>query len=508
MTNKKVQRAKEPKSIKTSILISLLSLVAIMLIIMWFAQTIMFPHIYKYIKMNETQSLSEDLTTVLSDEDSGEAFFGTFAKEMSQKYETCIYAVNISENYILYREWHALTDCFVHTIDHETNQGFYESWYEKASNNGGEYTYILSLDEFRNFDHSVNDVNLFTPKSNCIISIRLVEDNYGDEIMLILNSSVEPVNATIRTLNLELMLISIIMLIIASIIAFWSSKRISSPITNMSASARALAKGNYNVKFEESGSLETVELAKTLNHTAQELSKLDVMQKELIANISHDLRTPLTIISGYSEFMRDCPSEVTPENLQVIIDETSRLSSLVNDLLNVSKLQSGNVPMKLQRVNLTSIVRDTVGRYSQLIEHDGYDITFSYDCEVYVEADEIRILQVVYNLINNAINYTGADKSVRVAQNISDDVVRISVTDTGEGISEDDLPLIWDRYYKVDKIHNRAKIGTGLGLSIVKNILLLHNSRFGVSSELGKGSSFWFDLHILSSNSSNDSAIQ
>ncbi|MBQ8163063.1 MAG: HAMP domain-containing protein [Clostridia bacterium] len=499
----KIPRLKEPKSIRTSILSSLLSLIVIMLIIMWFAQTVMLSYIYKYIKMNETENLAEDLTVVMSDSEIGESEFFLFAKDVSQKYETCIYAINISDGYSCYYECHTLTDCFVHTIKHDdkSNYGFYESWYEKASSNGGQYTYILSLDEFRNFNYSVNDVNLFTPQSNCIISIRLVENKYGEEIMLILNSSVEPVNATIRTLNLELMLISIIMLIIALIISFWSSKRLSSPITNMSASARALAKGNYKVKFEESGSIETVELAKTLNHTAQELSKLDTMQKELIANISHDLRTPLTIISGYSEFMRDCPSEITSENLQVIIDETARLSSLVNDLLNVSKLQSGNIPIKLQKINITSTVRSTISRYSQLIEHDGYNISFDYDCEVYVEADEIRILQVVYNLINNAINYTGDDKVVKVTQSVSNDIVRISVTDTGEGISDEDLPLIWDRYYKVDKVHSRAKVGTGLGLSIVKNILLLHNSRFGVSSELGKGSSFWFELHILGQTS-------
>ena len=112
-------------------------------------------------------------------------------------------------------------------------------------------------------------------------------------------------------------------------------------------------------------------------------------------------------------------------------------------------------------------------------------------------ADEVRLLQVVYNLINNAINYTGDNKLVRVAQNVRDDVVRISVTDSGAGISEEDLPLIWDRYYKVDKVHTRAKIGTGLGLSIVKNILLLHGSRFGVSSEVGKGSTFWFEFKIV-----------
>ena len=104
------------------------------------------------------------------------------------------------------------------------------------------------------------------------------------------------------------------------------------------------------------------------------------------------------------------------------------------------------------------------------------------------------ILQVVYNLINNAINYTGEDKYVSVVQSVEGDTVRISVSDTGEGISEEQIPLIWDRYYKIDKVHRRATVGTGLGLSIVKEILEIHNATYGVSSTLGKGSTFWFEL--------------
>ena len=111
-------------------------------------------------------------------------------------------------------------------------------------------------------------------------------------------------------------------------------------------------------------------------------------------------------------------------------------------------------------------------------------------------ADETRLLQVIYNLVNNAINYTGEDKTVTIRQDVLDGVVRISVIDTGEGISEENLPLVWDRYYKIDKVHKRAILGTGLGLSIVKNILVLHQSRFGVSSEVGKGACFWFEFKI------------
>lgn len=240
-----------------------------------------------------------------------------------------------------------------------------------------------------------------------------------------------------------------------------------------------------------------MELAKTLNSTNVQLERVDKLQKELIANISHDLRTPLTMISGYSEFMRDFPDEVSPENMQVIIDETARLNSLVNDLLDVSKLQSGKQTINMQKISLTNTIQSTVKRYDKLTSHNDYHVSFIHDCEVFVEADETRLLQVIYNLVNNAINYTGEDKTVTIRQDVLDNIVRISIIDTGEGISEENLPLVWDRYYKIDKVHKRAILGTGLGLSIVKHVLLLHNSRFGVSSEVGKGSTFWFELKIV-----------
>ena len=138
-----------------------------------------------------------------------------------------------------------------------------------------------------------------------------------------------------------------------------------------------------------------------------------------------------------------------------------------------------------------------IGRYAHLSERDGYSITFECSEDVLVLADEILILQVIYNLISNAINYTGEDKKVIIAQSVSDGICRITVSDTGEGIPKEKLPHIWDRYYRTGDFHKRAVSGTGLGLSIVKNALILHHAPFGVSSTVGEGSDFWFELPVL-----------
>jgi signal transduction histidine kinase len=266
----------------------------------------------------------------------------------------------------------------------------------------------------------------------------------------------------------------------------------------MNEAAKGLAKGTYNADFGPHGYREVIELSDTLTSVANELSRNDRLQKELVANISHDLRTPLTMITGYSEVMRDIPGENTPENVQVIIDETQRLSELVNDLLDLSKLQAGARKPELRVIDLDELIRSTMHRYEKLTRHDGYKIEYVFTPDVRVLADKTMLLQVVYNLINNAINYTGDDKYVCVRQQLSEDGrrVRISVTDSGKGISDDKLEHIWDRYYKVGKVHKRATVGTGLGLSIVKNILEQHSADYGVESREGEGSTFWFEMDV------------
>jgi signal transduction histidine kinase len=304
----------------------------------------------------------------------------------------------------------------------------------------------------------------------------------------------EPMSALVNTVKTQVILTSVVLIIFAIVLVVVMSRIITAPIIRINESAKGLGRGKYDIEFKGDSYREISELSDTLNYVTVELSKNDKLQKELISNVSHDLRTPLTMIRGYSELMRDIPGEVTPENFQVIIDETTRLAELVNAMLDLSKIQSGvRVPDK-QLFCLTEIIKSTLIRYEKLVTQESYRLDFTFDDEVFVCADRNMILQVVYNFMNNAINYTGEDKYVRVEQKVVDNKIRISITDTGEGISEDEIPLIWERYYKVDKVHKRATVGTGLGLSIVKEILEIHNATYGVSSTLGKGSTFWFEL--------------
>ena len=166
-------------------------------------------------------------------------------------------------------------------------------------------------------------------------------------------------------------------------------------------------------------------------------------------------------------------------------------------MLDLSKLQSGAIELETEQVCITDEINEIFRRYTKLVEQEGYNLSFKFDKNVYVNADRIKLGQVIYNFINNAINHCGEDKTVIVTQKANDKRVRIEVEDHGEGIPEDKLEYIWDRYYKVDKEHKRGVIGTGLGLSIVKNILDLHGAKYGVKSKQGSGSVFWFEMDII-----------
>ena len=212
-------------------------------------------------------------------------------------------------------------------------------------------------------------------------------------------------------------------------------------------------------------------------------------------NVSHDLRTPLTLISGYGEMMKDFPSERTEDNLQIIIDESKRLNGLVNDILLLTKMDMDAQNWVFESYNLTENIKEIVYRMEKMVEELNIDFVFDYENEVNIVGNMDQMNKVLYNFISNAINYIGDDKMVIVKQIVKDDYVTISVIDHGKGIPKDEIQNVWQRYYKA-KNHIRASVGSGLGLSIVRGVLEKHGFEYGVNSEEGKGSEFWFKAKI------------
>ncbi len=345
------------------------------------------------------------------------------------------------------------------------------------------------------FPESIRWENQNDDSAKRLIYAKAVTLADGESVLVLFDCSLTPVDTVKDTIMIQLIIVSVTVILLSVVIALIFSYTVSKPISKISKSAKELAHGNYDVRFEGGGCREIDELSDTLSYAGEELSKLEGLQNELISNISHDLRTPLTMINGYAEVMRDIPGENTPENVQIIIDETKRLSALVNNLLEISRTQKDAKILKLEAFSLTTLLSETVRRFDKLNESQGYTIILDCDEDAWVCADREKISQVLYNLIGNAINYTGEDKRVIVTQTTADGIVRVDVYDSGDGIEADKLPHIWQRYYRADTYHKRSELGMGLGLSIVKDILDAHKAAFGVNSKLGGGSDFWFKLH-------------
>ena len=319
--------------------------------------------------------------------------------------------------------------------------------------------------------------------------------NYeGQDCYLFVSMSVAQVDATREMLVFQLLIITAIISVFSVLVSYLMSKRFSKPIVEMSESARKLAKGDYSVKFEANSYNEVNELADTLNYVRDELANTDKLRKDVMANVSHDLRTPLTMIRAYAEMIRDISGnnkEKRERHTQVIIDESERLTKLVNDMLNLTKLQSGVEPMDIKTIDLSILTLSIIERFDIYSEKEGYVFEKNIDSGVYVNADERKIEQAIYNLIGNAINYTGANKKVIVNLKKNKNEALLEIIDSGKGIPEEQINTIWDRYYRFSESHERPVKGSGLGLSIVKAILVAHKLDYGVKSKVGEGSNFW-----------------
>ena len=323
---------------------------------------------------------------------------------------------------------------------------------------------------------------------------------YGYDNVLCIVAPLYPDQVTVRILRKMLIYISFIVLVVSFLLAFALSVRLSSPIENLTNSAKELSKGNYDVKFNGAGFTETKELARALNKASYEMEKTDFYQREIIANVSHDLKTPLTMIRSYAEKIIDISGD-NPEkrnaDLNIIISETERLNRLVTDMLSVSNLQSNNVEMHMETFDLVEAAESVYESFRVLAESEGFEIQFHPCKPAYVVGDRSRLMQVMTNFVSNAVKYSGDNKYVEIKLVRGSKKVTFHCIDHGVGIPSDEIGHVWDKYYRTSANHERGIEGTGLGLAIVKGLLNLHNAQYGVESEEGKGSDFWFEMETV-----------
>ena len=466
----------------------LLAFVIALLALLWLFQVVFLDSFYQRFKIEGIEKIGNTLAANLESEK-----FTEIVAQQARQNDACIRVLNglgqIQTTNTMGCQLYNLSNAEI------------AEYVAQAQANGGSY---LDIQWEKVVSELPNGNLLLSNKhgSKNLIYFKIVDNTSYFKTIIMVNTHISPINATTETLRTQLGYIALIVVVASLGLAYLMSRKIVKPIVNINQSARQMAEGNYDIVFTGRGYKEITQLNDTMNHTTRKLKEVDQMRRDLIANVSHDLRTPLTMISGYGEMMRDLPGENTPENVQVIIDEAHRLSNLVNDLLDLSKLQENKIELHVQDFDLTQLIQTVLYRYEKFVTQDGFDIQFQPAESVRVNADPDRLGQVLYNFINNAINYSLDDKRIVIRQLVNGNRVRVEVEDHGEGISEDKLNYIWDRYYKVDKTHKRSSAGSGIGLAIVREILELHHAQYGVRSEVGQGSVFWFELSMASDSKS------
>jgi signal transduction histidine kinase len=312
--------------------------------------------------------------------------------------------------------------------------------------------------------------------------------------VLIISAPLAAINEAKGIIKEQLMIVTVILILTSLLISYYFSKAFTKPILKINEAAAKMADGNLSVRIDVKSSDELGMLSNTINNLSIQLQKIEQLRKDLIANVSHEFRTPLSLIKGYAETIRDVTGDMKEKRdsqLQIILEETDRLKSLVDDTLNLSQLQSGIFQLDIIPFDISASVSNIMSRFSYILEEKGISLEIQGGRdEIVVMGSEPQIEQVLYNFANNACNHTasGGRIQIRILQN--EDDIKVEVSDNGEGIPSKELPYIWDRFYKASK----GDKGKGLGLSIAKEILEAHGVSYGVESKQGEGTTFWFTL--------------
>ena len=360
----------------------------------------------------------------------------------------------------------------------------------------------------------------------------------GEDAVLYISTTLQPIGAAATAIRTQLIFASVAALLLALILAFALARRFSKPVEALTAKAARLAEfgsggtggsgtsadvgaggkgrsaggadgrdadvsgaGGDNAKpteFESGFCAELDDLSRTIDDAASDLAEAERSRAEFMANVSHDLRTPLTLIKGYAEAARDDLRDGLPvdeSDLEVVAREADRLADLANELLDYSKLRAGSAKLDVSEFDASEAFESAVALFAPLCERTGLTMTTQIDPGVHVTGDEAQLVRVVSNLVDNAVSHTPQGGMVTVSLSTSGVHVRLAVTDTGAGIPPEELERVWDRYFTKKQAARNAK-GSGLGLAISKEILEAHGASYGASSDEGAGSCFWFEMAL------------
>lgn len=357
-----------------------------------------------------------------------------------------------------------------------------------------DYDFLLRMSEISGEGSFVMRKKTYSPVTVIFGEKMLTSD--GSTLYMYVSTTINEYDFTINILTNQMIIVTGICLVFSLVISFLIAWQFSKPIWQFTATAKKIGDGDLTLKYKGNGYNEFDDLADALNYATAEMVKAEKFRRDFLTNVSHDIRTPLTLIKANAEMIRDLSGDVKEKrdrNIRTIINEADRLTLLVEDILDLSKLQAGVAEMQTTTVCLSDVASGVVSQFDVLRDRDGYVFETDIQPGIYVDCDSKRLTQVVYNLVGNAINYVGEDKKVIVRVYKTDDTAKVEITDHGKGIPEEEIDKVWERYYRSNQ-NKRNVVGSGIGLSIVKNILIGFKAEYGIESREGQGSTFWFSM--------------
>lgn len=313
---------------------------------------------------------------------------------------------------------------------------------------------------------------------------------------ILLFSPISQISSNITKLNLVIWLTALVFILLSAVVIYFNSLRISKPIKEMERAAGKLASGENSEDLQVNSQDEIGRLAKTFNEMKQQLANTEKMRRDFIANVSHDMRTPLTSINGFVGGMLDGIVKPADYNkyLHIIKDETQRLTRLTNEILQLAKLQSGSIKLIKENLNVKAILNSVISSTKTLLAEKSIRISVVCDDTTTVNADSDRLKQILLNILDNAVRYSGQESEIGIEVSQKRSKTEFRIRDTGIGISAEELPFIFEKFYRVDKSRQASQGGTGLGLNIVKSLVELHGGKIWAQSELGAGTEIIFEL--------------
>jgi signal transduction histidine kinase len=355
---------------------------------------------------------------------------------------------------------------------------------------------ILALTEQGNAVKQISGSNKSFKGAMMSVAIPLVVGNTSIGAIIV-HKEMQDVSVGISAIFRQVFFPLVISVAFAAALVFILSRHIIRPIKDISFGAMELARGNLDWRVKLTTRDEIGELAAAFNKMAEELKLQDGLRNTFIANVSHELRTPLSSVQGFIQGMLDRAIEEQDRDkyLEIVLGETKRMSTLITDLLSLAKIESGKFPIEYSEFDINELLRRCLLMFEQRIEEKNIGVSIGLSEEkLIVWADEDRISQVITNLIDNAVKFTGEGGELKVWTYCSENKVHVNISDTGAGIPAEDQPYVFERFFKVDKSHSQGTPGTGIGLSIVKRIIAQHGESISLQSAEGKGTTFTFTL--------------